>query len=76
MAKATAQAQKLRTIRPVAVPSEHGGWGFVLELALLGLLLAPAVAGTRLAMAMLGPFLARQSLKLVLADRRGGRRTR
>jgi YwiC-like protein len=74
MAKATAQAQKLRTIRLVAVPSEHGGWGFVLEPGLLGLLLAPSVAGAWLAVAMLGAFLARQPLKLALADRRGGKR--
>jgi hypothetical protein len=74
MGKATVQAQKLRTVKLVAVPSEHGGWSFVLEPALLGLILAPSAAGAWLGGAMLGAFLARQPLKLALADRRAGKR--
>jgi hypothetical protein len=72
--RVSARAQKRRAIRLVAVPSEHGGWGFVLEPVLLGLLVEASVAGVWLGVAMLGAFLARQPLKLALADRRQGKR--
>jgi YwiC-like protein len=62
------------SVRSVALPVEHGGWGLLGEPLLLGLLLAPSVPGLGLALASLGAFLARHPLKLVLADRR--RRTR
>lgn len=61
-------------VRSVALPAEHGGWGFVLEPILLGLLVAPSLAGLLLGMALLGMFLARHPLKLVIADRKRGRR--
>ena len=32
-------------LRSVALPTEHGGWGLTLEPVLLGLLVAPSVAG-------------------------------
>jgi hypothetical protein len=69
-----AQAPRSRTIRLVAVPSEHGGWGFLFEPAVLGLLVAPSIAGVWLALAMVAVFLLRQPLKLALVDRRNGRR--
>ncbi|MDX2007394.1 MAG: hypothetical protein SFU83_19325 [Meiothermus sp.] len=31
-------------LRSVALPNEHGGWGFTLEPILLGLLVAPGEA--------------------------------
>ncbi|HEX6422189.1 MAG TPA: YwiC-like family protein [Acidimicrobiales bacterium] len=61
-------------LRSVAVPAEHGGWGLTAEPALLGLLVAPGVAGAALAAAALVAFIARTPLKLVLVDRRRGRR--
>jgi hypothetical protein len=61
-------------LRSVAVPTEHGGWGLTLEPALLGLLVAPSVAGVFLALAALLAFMARTPLKVVLVDRRRGRR--
>lgn len=67
------------TLRAVAVPTEHGGWGLTLEPAVLGLLVAPSVAGAALAVAALVAFLARTPLKAVLVDRwrgRSGPRTR
>lgn len=60
--------------RPVALPVEHGGWGFSLEPVVLGLLVAPSLAGLFLAMATMGAFLARHPLKLAMADYRRGRR--
>lgn len=61
-------------LRPVALPSEHGGWALLLEPALAGLVAAPTGAGGLLALAALGAFLARHPLGLALADRRRGRR--
>jgi hypothetical protein len=58
--------------RMVAVPAEHGGWGFLAEPAVLGLALAPSAAGGCLALAALAGFLARHPLRLLLLDRRKG----
>lgn len=60
--------------RTVALPVEHGGWGISLEPVVLGLLVAPSVAGVGLAVATLGAFLARHPFKIVAGDRRRGRR--
>lgn len=61
-------------VRPVALPTEHGGWGLTLEPAALGLLVAPTAAGALLALAALCAFLARHPLKIVAGDRRRARR--
>jgi len=55
-------------LRAVAVPREHGGWGLTLEPGLLGLLLAPSVAGGCLAAAAMVAFVARTPLKVVAVD--------
>ncbi len=52
------------------IPSEHGGWGLTVEPALLGLLVAPSIAGGALAVAAFLAFLVRTPLKVVLVDRR------
>ncbi len=57
------------------MPTEHGGWGFVLEPTLLGLLVAPTAAAFALALATLSGFLIRHPLKLTLLDRRRGLRS-
>ena len=54
--------------RRVAVPSEHGGWGLTLEPVLLGLLIAPSIAGGALGVAAFLAFLVRTPLKLVAVD--------
>jgi hypothetical protein len=61
-------------LRTVALPVEHGGWSLALEPVALGLLVAPSTAGLFLAIATAGAFLARHPLKIVLGDRRRGRR--
>lgn len=61
-------------LRSVAIPAEHGGWGFLLEPVVLGLLVAPSAAGLLLGLSALGLFLARHPLKLAVADYRRGRR--
>ncbi|HEY8524710.1 MAG TPA: YwiC-like family protein [Acidimicrobiales bacterium] len=56
-------------LRAVALPAEHGGWGLTAEPALLGLIIAPTVAGGALTAAAFVAFLARTPLKLALVDR-------
>jgi hypothetical protein len=62
------------SVRSVALPVEHGGWGLLAEPLLVGLALAPSRAGLGFTVAAVGAFLARHPLKLVLADRRRGAR--
>lgn len=61
-------------LRTIALPTEHGGWGITLEPVLLGLLVAPSVAGAGLAFATVCAFLARHPFKIVAGDRGRGRR--
>jgi hypothetical protein len=56
--------------RSLVIPSEHGGWGFLLEPLLLGLLVAPSWAAFLLGLSTATAFLLRHPLKLVLVDRR------
>jgi len=60
-------------LRPLALPTEHGGWGFLLEPIVLGLLVAPSWGGALLATAAVFGFLARHPLKLALQDAARGR---
>lgn len=55
-------------LRPLALPAEHGGWGFLLEPIVLALLVAPSWSGVLLGIAALFAFLARHPLKLALQD--------
>lgn len=60
--------------RRVLLPAEHGAWAFLGEPIVLGLLVAPSPAGVLLAVAAAAGFLARQPLRLIVGDRRHGRR--
>lgn len=55
-------------LRPLALPSEHGGWGFLFEPIALALLVAPSGGGALIAQAFIFAFLARQPLRLALQD--------
>lgn len=61
-------------LRPIALPSEHGGWGMVTAPVLAGLILAPSWPGLFLASAGFGAFLTRQPFRLALTDLRKGKR--
>jgi hypothetical protein len=61
-------------VRSVALPAEHGGWSFLLEPVLLGLLVAFSWPAVLVALAALGLFLAHQPLKTAIKDARAGRR--
>ena len=54
--------------RSIALPTEHGGWGFISEPILLGLLLAPSWGGLALSFAAFAIFLLRQPLRIYLKD--------
>jgi len=60
-------------VRTVALPIEHGAWGFWLEPALLGLLVAASPAGVALVVAALAALLLQTPLSIALTDRRRGR---
>lgn len=56
-------------LRGVALPTEHGGWGLTAEPVVLGLAVAPSVAGACIGLAAMLAFLARTPLRVVLVDR-------
>jgi hypothetical protein len=68
-----APAPRRVALKSVALPHEHGAWGFLLEPALLGLVLAPAWAGLLVVVSATAALLAQHPLSLALADRRRGR---
>jgi len=69
-----ANPNQRKVIRSVALPSEHGGWGFLIEPILLGLLTAFSGAGLLLALSAFGVFLIHQPLKIAVKDRLKGNR--
>jgi hypothetical protein len=60
--------------RPLALPNEHGGWGFLLEPLLLGVAVAPSRAGAAVTVAAIAAFFARHPMRLAVRDRVLGRR--
>ena len=74
MTVATVESPRSISIRPLAVPNEHGGWSFLLEPIVLALVVAPSLAGGLLAVAAVLAFLTRHPLKLAAQDFMRGRR--
>lgn len=60
--------------KSIALPIEHGSWGFLFEPLALGLLLAPSISAPFISLFVIGAFMARQPLKFLLADWKQGRR--
>lgn len=60
--------------KTIALPVEHGAWGFLFEPLLGGLILAPSLAAPWIALFVVGGFLMRQPLKFLLGDLRLKRR--
>ncbi len=54
--------------RSVALPVEHGAWGFLFEPLFVGLIIAPTLAAPSIALLVVGAFLTRQPLKFLIAD--------
>ncbi len=68
MSPPSSPAKPRVSYRSIALPVEHGGWGFTLEPILLGLLVAYSAAAWELSVAALAVFLARRPVKLVATD--------
>jgi hypothetical protein len=56
------------TLRPLALPYEHGAWGFLLEPIAAGLLVSPSRAGAFVALGAVFAFLARHPLRFAVRD--------
>ena len=56
-------------MKRIALPSEHGGWGFLFEPILLSMCVAPSIAGAFYSLAICAGFLMRHPLKLFLRNR-------
>lgn len=61
-------------LKPIVIPNEHGGWGFLLEPIVLGLLVAPSWGGVLISIAAIFGFLTRQPLKFAMQDALRGKR--
>lgn len=59
-------------LKSVLLPVEHGGWGFLSEPILLGLLVTPSLSAVYLSVATIAAFLLRHPLKLYLKARKQG----
>jgi hypothetical protein len=60
-------------LRSVALPIEHGSWGFLFEPLVAGVAIAPSMASPWIALLVIGAFMMRQPLKIFLSDWRSGR---
>ncbi|NWF69020.1 MAG: YwiC-like family protein [Chloroflexi bacterium] len=60
-------------LKTVALPAEHGGWAFLFEPLLLGLLVAPSWAAFWLSLSALAIFLIHQPLRTLVKDRLKGK---
>ena len=70
----TAAAPRPRpALKPLALPNEHGGWGFLFEPLVLGLAVRPSWDGALVALAFVFGFLTRQPLRLALQDAMRGK---
>jgi len=64
---ATGQA-RAPVLHTLALPTEHGGWGFLFEPLVLAMIAAPSWCGVLLCVAAICGFLTRQPLKLAMQD--------
>lgn len=55
----------------IALPTEHGGWGFLFEPIAAALAVAFSLGGVWIAVMAIGAFLVRQPLKVLVIDRMG-----
>lgn len=59
--------------KSVALPIEHGAWGFLFEPLAAGVLLAPSMAAPWIVLMVVGAFLLRQPLKFLIPDWMAGK---
>ena len=58
-------------LKSIALPVEHGSWGFLFEPLVAGLAIAFSVGAMWIAIMTIGAFLVRQPLKVLILDRLG-----
>lgn len=61
------------SLRRIALPVEQGGWSLAGEPVVLGMLAVPSIGGFLVGIAAIAAFLARQPVKIVVADVYWGR---
>lgn len=59
--------------KSIALPVEHGAWGFLFEPLIAGIIIAPSIAAPFIPLLAVGAFLTRQPLKFFLGDWRQNR---
>src|SRR5207237_1966626 len=64
----TAAAKRTVRKKAVALPIEHGSWGFLLEPLVAALAVAFSASGLWIALMVIGAFLTRRPLQILLAD--------
>ena len=64
----TINAKRKVRLRGVALPVEHGAWGFLFEPLVAATAVAPSFAAVWIALTVVGAFLLRQPLKILLSD--------
>jgi hypothetical protein len=67
------RADKVVNLKSIAMPAQHGVWGFWLEPSLAALIVAPSWAGFCLALAGLGVLLLHRPLTIWVKDSRKGK---
>ena len=55
-------------LKGIALPTEHGAWGFLFEPLLAGVMIASSFASLWISLLIIGAFLTRQPLKIFLSD--------
>jgi hypothetical protein len=61
-------AKRAVRLKNIALPIEHGSWGFLFEPLVASLAVAFSTAGLWIALMVIGAFLTRQPLKVLLSD--------
>jgi YwiC-like protein len=56
-------------LKSIILPNEHGSWGFLFEPLVVSIIVAPSIASVWIALLVIGAFLTRQPLKVLLADK-------
>lgn len=64
----TVNAKRKVRLRGVALPVEHGSWGFLFEPLVAAVVVAPSFAAVWITLMVVGIFLTRQPLKIFLGD--------
>jgi hypothetical protein len=69
----TIDSPKKVRIRGIVLPNEHGSWGFLFEPLIAAALVAPTLSSLWISALVIGAFLARQPLKILIPNWKSGR---